>query len=383
MSTPDAGVPRSAESSDPLKTDLDAYRRPDGDVGVRNYVLVAPSVICSHIVAQRIADATEGAICTPHDHGCAQIGADHEQTERTLLNLARNPNVAGVTVVGLGCEHLQSGPFAQRIDDAGVTVRETAIQDAGGTDACLEEGKQLTAELAADAASVGTTDAALSDVTVGVVSSDLDPSTRDVADPLVGETVDALLDAGARVAVAGSERLVPHADAAAERAVSDEVTDTLRDATERIADQPGNVRGLVRRAADESFESVVGSWGDASVAEFVPYGGRPSVEEGLVVVDAPSRFEEATTALAAAGASIVVHVTAEGIPTGHPVVPVLKVTGDGDTAEALADDIDVDARSATPGDVLDELRRVAEGGATAAERHGLTKFAINRVGPSQ
>jgi len=95
--------------------------------------------------------------------------------------------------------------------------------------------------------------------------------------PLVGETVDALLDAGARVAVAGSERLVPHADAAAERAVSDEVTDTLRDATERIADQPGNVRGLVRRAADESFESVVGSWGTRrSPSSFPTAADRPS-----------------------------------------------------------------------------------------------------------
>jgi altronate dehydratase large subunit len=386
MSTPDTGEARPEDpegSTDPLEATLDAYSRPDGGVGVRNYVLVAPSVICSHIVAQRIADATEGAICTPHDHGCAQIGADHEQTERTLLNLAQNPNVAGVTVVGLGCEHLQSGPFAERIEDAGVTVRESAIQDAGGTDAALEEGKQATAELATDAASVGTTDASLGDLTVGVVSSDLDPSTRDVADPLVGETVETLLDAGARVAVAGSERLAPHADAAASRAASGGVAETLRDAAERITEQPGNVRGLVRRATDEPFDSVVGSWGEASVDEFVPYGARPSVEEGLVVVDAPSRFEEATTALAAAGASIVIHVTAEGIPTGHPVVPVLKVTGDGDTAEALADDIDVDARAATPDDVLDELRRVAEGGATAAEQHGLTKFAINRVGPSQ
>jgi hypothetical protein len=61
---------------------------------------------------------------------------------------------------------------------------------------------------------------------------------------------------------------------------------------------------------------------------------------------------------------------------------VLKVTGDGSTAEVLADDIDIDARSATPDDVLEELRRVADDGATATERHGLTKFAINRVGPS-
>jgi altronate dehydratase large subunit len=368
-------------SADPLSTRFDAYAREAG-VGVRNRVLVVPSVICSHIVAQRVADAVDHAVCAPHDHGCAQIGADHEQTERTLLNVTRNPNVAGATVVGLGCEHLQSGPFAERVADHGVPVREVAIQDAGGSDACLEIGTEATRDLAAAAAAADTGDASLADLTVGVVGSDLAASTRETADPVVGETVDALLDAGATVAVAGTERLAPHAAAAADRAATDAVAERVRAVADRTADEPGNVRGLVRRAADLPFGDVVGAWGSAPVDEFVPYGGRATADAGLALVDTPSRFEEAATALAAAGASVVVHITAEGVPSGHPIVPVLKLTGDGETATVIADDIDVDARSTTPDDLLDELRRVADGGRTAAERHGLTKFAINRVGPS-
>ncbi|NHN49422.1 UxaA family hydrolase [Halostella sp. JP-L12] len=378
MSTPTADVDavRAGRGS------FAGFRRDDDRLGVRNRVLVAPSVICSHIVAERIAEADDRAVCVPHDHGCGQIGADHEQTERTLRNLARNPNVAGATVVGLGCEHLQSEPFAERIAADGVPVRETAIQDAGGTEACVEEGSAAAAELARTAATTDRTEAALGDLTVGVVSSDLDRSTRDVADPLVGETVDALLDAGARVVVAGTERLAPHSAAAADRAATDGVAEAIGEACERDAGRPGNARRVVREAANAEFESVVGTWGSAPVDEFVPYGGRATIDRGLALVDAPSRFEEAATALAAAGASVVVHVTADGIPTGHPVVPVLKVTGDGTTAEALAADVDVDAREASPADVLDDLVRVADGGRTAAEEHGLTKFAISRVGPS-
>ncbi|QGX94264.1 altronate dehydratase [Haloplanus rallus] len=371
---------RSDDAADPSSAPLAAYVRDEG-VGVRNRVLVVPSVICSHIVAQRIADAVDGAVCAPHDHGCAQIGADHDQTERTLLNVTRNPNLAGATVVGLGCEHLQSGPFAEAVADHGVPVRELSIQEVGGSDACIEAGTEATRDLAA-AAAADRSEASLGDLTVGVVGSDLAASTRDVADPVVGETVDALRDAGATVAVAGTERLAPHAEAAADRAASDPVAERLRAAAERTADEPGNVRGLVRRAAELPFDEVVGSWGSAPVEEFVQYGDRVTVDEGLAVVDTPSRFEEATTALAAAGASVVVHVTAEGIPSGHPIVPVLKVTGDGETARILPDDVDVDARSTTPDGLLDELRRVADGGRTATERHGLTKFAINRVGPS-
>lgn len=377
MSMPTADGDRTA-----LPETFDAYRRDDERVGVRNRVLVVPSVICSHVVAERIAEANESAVSTPHDHGCGQIGNDHEQTERTLLNLVRNPNVAGATVVGLGCEHLQSGPFADRIADSGVPVRETAIQDAGGTAACVEEGIDATADLAADAADADRAEATLADLTVGVVSSDLDRSTREVAAPIVGEAVDALLDAGTRVAVAGTERLAAHGDAAADRAASAEAADTIREIAERDAGRPGNARRVALRAASAEFDEVVGTWGSIRVDEVVPYGGRVTIDEGLALVDSPSRFGEAATALAAAGVSVVVHVTADGVPTGHPVVPVVKVTGDGATAEALGDDIDLDARAAGPDAVLDELRRVADGGRAAAEEHGLTTFAINRVGPS-
>jgi len=361
---------------------FDGYRREDGRLGVRNRVLVVPSVICSHVVAERVAESEESAVCAPHDHGCGQIGDDHDQTERTLLNLARNPNVAGATVVGLGCEHLQSGPFADRVAESGVTVRETAIQDAGGTEACVEEGAAATADLAAAAADADRTGATLADLTVGVVSSDLDESTRTVADPLVGDTVDALLDAGARVVVAGTDRLAAHRDAVADRAATPGVAESIQEIGERDAGRPGNARRVARSAADAPFDEIFGAWGSASVDELVPYGGRASTGGGLTLVDSPSRFEEAATALAAAGASVVVHVTADGVPTGHPVVPVLKVTGDGATAEALADDIDLDARAADVDAVLGELGRVAGGMRTASEEHGLTSFAISRVGPS-
>lgn len=375
-------TPSTDETHSHRQAIFSGFRRDDGRVGVRNRVLVAPSVICSHIVAERIAEASERAVCTPHDHGCAQIGADHDQTERTLLNLARNPNIAGTTVVGLGCEHLQSEPFADRIAAAGVPVREIAIQDAGGSEACIEEGIDATAELTSTVLSDNRTGTTLADLTVGVVSSDLDRSTREIADPIVGETVDALLDAGARVVVAGTERLAPHSDAAAARGATDAVAAEIREACKRDAAQPGNAQRIARHAADAEFADVVGTWGSARIGEFAPYGGQVAIDDGLSLIDAPSRFEEATTALAAAGASVVVHVTADGIPTGHPVVPVLKITGDRTTAEALTTDIDLDARAVEPADVLGELVRVADGGRTAAEEHGLTKFAINRVGPS-
>jgi hypothetical protein len=71
---------------------------------------------------------------------------------------------------------------------------------------------------------------------------------------------------------------------------------------------------------------------------------------------------------------------ADGVPTGHPVVPVVKVTGNAATAEAMPADIDVDATN--PGDwLVDVTRGVLDGAVTATEVHGLTAFAISRAGP--
>ncbi|WP_436906997.1 UxaA family hydrolase [Halosimplex marinum] len=367
-----------------LRQGFEAVDRGDRGVGVREKVLVLPSVICSREVADRIADRVEGAVSAPHDHGCGQIGDDKAQTLRAFLGVGSNPNVAGTVVVGLGCESIQSDDVAADLADLGVPVREVAIQDAGGTDATVEAGVEAVEALRGQ--STGderrTTTADLSDLTVGVVSGDLAESTRETADPLVGAVVDELVDAGARVVAAGSERVAAHPEAAAARAGDEAAAAGFRDLAERHRGQPARASRVGREARDHEFEAVTRAWGDRPVRAVLDYGERATHEEGLAVVDAPSRFEEAATALVAAGAQVVVHVTGEGVATGHPVAPVVKVSGDRTTLAAVGDDIDVDATAADPADLLGRLRAVAGGERVRAEEHGLVSSAITRVGPS-
>lgn len=361
---------------------FEGYERPTGDVGVRNNVLVLPSVICSHVVADRIADAVPEAVSTPHGHGCAQIGGDNDQTRRTFLGLGSNPNVAGTVVVGLGCEVLQSDDVASRLDERGVPVRELSIQDVGGTEECVEAGVEHVRDLRRVARETARTTAGLGDLTVGVVSSDLGDSTVTEADPLVGRLAESVVEAGGRVVVAGSERLTADPDAARAAAVDEATADAVDDLLARHRDYPAKATRIAAEAGGMEFADTTRSWGGLPVSEVVDYGDRATLDSGLAVLDAPSRFEEAATGLAAAGAQIVVHVTGDGIPAGHPVVPVVKVSGDADTVDALAEDIDVDATSADHASVRDRVLAVANGDPSRAERHGLTQFAITRVGPS-
>ena len=111
------------------------YRRPDGRVGTRNHVLVVPTVICSSVVAERVAaSAAPVAVALPHLAGCGQLGPDMSLTHDTLaVWYCAHPNVGAVLVIALGCEQV----VAQRLADAarreGKPAEIVAIQAEGGT----------------------------------------------------------------------------------------------------------------------------------------------------------------------------------------------------------------------------------------------------------
>jgi altronate dehydratase large subunit len=348
-------------------------------VGVRNHVLVLPSVICSRAVATEIADRVPGARAAPHDHGCGQIGADKEQTHRTYLGLGANPNVAGTVVVGLGCESVQSDDVAADLAEADTPVHEVAIQDAGGTDECIEQGVAAAQALVDEAERTRGCRGGLGDLTLGVVSGDAERSTVEAADPVVGGLTRDVVAAGGQVVTAGVERLLPHRDEAVDTAGTD---GGLADLLDAHRTQPARTTRVARQAANYDFEAVAAGWGGLPIDDTVQYGGRADPDARVTLVDAPAAFEEAATGLAAAGAQVVVHATADGVPTGHPLVPVVKLSGEPETVAALPEDIDLDATTADAAALRNRVLAVADGTRSCAEEHGLDAFAVTRVGPS-
>lgn len=125
---------------------MTGYRRSDGRYGVRDHVLVLPSVVCSTNAAQTIARET-GAVYVTHQHGCLHVGDDLRHTEGALIGTATNPNVGAAVVVSLGCETIQGRRLARRIEDAGQRVAFVGIQLEGGTDRAVEAGRAAVAEL--------------------------------------------------------------------------------------------------------------------------------------------------------------------------------------------------------------------------------------------
>ena len=125
------------------------YPRSSGAFGARNEVLVLPSVVCSTRVAQRIAGSD--AVAITHPHGCAHVGEDAIHAGEVFAGIAAHPNVAGVVVVGLGCETIQGRELAETIAARGQRVEFCSIQESGGSEATFERGRQLVAALRSEA----------------------------------------------------------------------------------------------------------------------------------------------------------------------------------------------------------------------------------------
>src|SRR6187549_2378289 len=110
------------------------YRRSDGRIGTRNHVLVVPTVICSSVVAERVAAATQPiGTAVPHLAGCGQLGPDMRVTHDTLAAYCAHPNVGAVVVIALGCEQVVAQMLADSARRHGKPVEIVAIQSEGGT----------------------------------------------------------------------------------------------------------------------------------------------------------------------------------------------------------------------------------------------------------
>lgn len=172
---------------------LRAYRRPGGGFGIRNHVLVLPSVVCATQAARAIAEAEE-AVGIVHQHGCLHVGDDLRHTEDELVGTAVNPDVGAVLVVSLGCETLRGKRLAAAIGERGQTVELVGIQAAGGSARAVAEGREAVARMRAALAEQEREPADLGGLAVGIDAGE--------DDSLAGALAVALMDRGLRVLMA-------------------------------------------------------------------------------------------------------------------------------------------------------------------------------------
>lgn len=369
------------------------YRRANGEVGVRNHVLVLPSVFCANKTAELIASQVDGAVCIRHPLGCGQVGKDLEMSARTLAAIGRNPNVYAVLVVGLGCERIKPSELEESIAISGKPVRQVVIQNEGDTIAAIEKGTEIVAAWTAEAASLRREECDVSELIVAVKCGGTDATSGLAANPVVGEMSNILVDNNATVILSEINELVGAENILADRAVNESVKEkiysTIYNMEEQFAskaDNPefserrhlistGNFEGGVSSIVEKALGGVHKS-GNRPIVDVTGYAEHPHCTGGVVLMDSPSHDGEVVTSQVGGGAQIVVFTTGRGTPAGFPIAPVIKVTGNSRTWSKSNRDIDFNASEVLTNEkdihecgqeLLQLLMKVANGQLTKAE----------------
>jgi altronate dehydratase large subunit len=383
----------SKTSENVIHGTFDAFERPDGTFGARSHVAILPSVGCAVEVADRIARAVEGTEAVLHHQGCCQMPPDLDRITNALVGLGRNPNVAAVLVVSLGCEGVDAAVVAARIKESGKPVELISIQELGGTVRAVDAGTKIAVRLAREVMTPPRGSAPLSGLTVGVKCGGSDATSGLASNPAVGRALDRLLETGGTAIFGETTEFIGAEDALAGRCATPEAGAALLAAvraTEARANAlgvdmrggqptPGNIAGGLTTIEEKSLGAIVKS-GSQPIQGMLEYGQAPP-GPGLWAMDTPGREIEVLAGLAAAGAQVILFSTGRGVPQGFPLAPVVKVCGNPATCRHMADEIDFDASGILEGtktvnevgdELFDLLLSVASGKATKSEEIGYT-----------
>jgi altronate dehydratase large subunit len=380
------------------------FRRPDGRVGVRNHVLVVPTVVCSAVVTERIAASVPGAVALPHLAGCGQLGPDMQMTHDTLAAYCRHPNVGAVLVVALGCEQVVAQMLAESGRDAGKQSAIVSIQGEGGTPKATAKGTEVAADLARMLERDQREWCDVDQLILSLKCGGSDYTSGLAANPALGRVADRLHGYGASTVLGEIAEIMGAEHLLAARATVPAVAGRLLRVIQRVESEaqalgldirgtqpsPGNIRGGLTTIEEKSLGATHKAGETTPLEDVVPYAGRIT-RKGLTVMDTPGLDVESVTGMVGGGAQVVVFTTGLGTPTGNPIAPVIKITGNARTAHTMADNTDLDvsgildhseSMDGAAGRLLDEILAVCSGKLTSAERLGHREFAIHRRNPT-
>ena len=378
------------------------YRRPDGRVGIRNKVLILPASVCASDTARIVVDQVEGAVTFHNQNGCSQVGADQQLTMDVMAGYAANPNVYGTVVLSLGCENCQMDLVVEAIRErTNKPLAQFIIQECGGTIKTVELAVRAAREMAEDASRMTRESFPMSELIVGTECGGSDPTSGLAANPLIGEMSDRIVALGGTSILSETTEFIGAEHILARRGATPEISRQIYDIVHRYEKalqlvgeevregnpSPGNKAGGLTTLEEKSL-GCIHKGGHTPVNAVYDYAKQVETGKGLVIMDTPGNDPSSVAGMVAGGAQVVVFSTGRGTPTGNPVAPVIKITGNKLTFAKMSDNIDIDASPVLygpqtleqMGDVLmQELQEVANGKLTKAEALGFTEMAIARV----
>ncbi len=416
------------------------YHRADGQVGTRNYWIVLPLVFCENRNIENMREALEeelgygrtkskyrqhvrelierqgdghdltemaaaakrervfpnldGVCFLPHQGGCGGTRQDSQALCGLLACYIHHPNVAGATVLSLGCQHAQSSILMEELRARDPQLRKPVVivdqQTAGYESALMEQALDKTFAALAEANNAQRAPAPLSALTVGLQCGGSDGFSGISANPTVGYVSDLVVGAGGTTMLSEFPELHGVEQELINRCKTDELAERFSGLMHAYAasakavnsdfafnPSPGNIRdGLITDAIKSAGAARKG--GESPISGVLDYPEYVSAR-GFNLQCTPGNDVESVTAQVGAGSNLVLFTTGLGTPTGSPIAPVVKVSTNTTLAERMSDIIDFDAGGIVTGQstIKESAEKLLELSIEVASGERLTKSEVN------
>jgi len=383
-----------------------AYKRKNGDVGVRNEIWIVPTVGCVNGIAEKLAEklrnetmlqGIDSVYAWHHNYGCSQLSEDHENTRKVLRDICLHPNAGGVLVLSLGCENNQPDDFMAMLGDYDKDrIKLLVTQKVEGDE--LEAGMQILRNLYSIAKEDKREDVPVSELRVGLKCGGSDGFSGITANPLVGEFSDWLVAQGGTSVLTevpemfGAETILMNRCRTKE--LFNQTVSMINNFKEYFLSHgepvgenpsPGNKAGGISTLEDKAL-GCTQKCGKAPVSGVMEYGDRLT-NKGLNLLSAPGNDLVASTALASCGCHIVLFTTGRGTPFGT-FVPTMKVATNPTLAKNKPSWVDFSAGQLVEGrtmqelvpEFIDKVLAVASGQLARNEENGYREISIFKNG---
>ncbi|MBE3638444.1 UxaA family hydrolase [Mangrovicoccus algicola] len=384
------------------------YRRADGRVGTRNHIAILTSVNCSATAARRIAahftperlaayPHVDGVTAFVHGTGCAMggDGTGFEILQRVLWGYARNPNIGGVVMAGLGCEGMQIGWLLEAYGiTPGPRFRVMTIQEEGGLANTIRHGIEMVEEMLPEVNRARREDCPAADLTVALQCGGSDAWSGITANPAVGHACDLLVAQGGTGVLAETPEIYGAEHLLTARAVDETVgrrllslIDWWQDYTARAGGNmdnnpsPGNKKGGLTTILEKSLGAAA-KGGTSPLTGVYKYAEQVTAK-GFAFMDSPGYDPASVTGQIASGCNLVCFTTGRGSAFGSKPSPTVKIASNSGMYRRMSGDMDIDAgRILEEGAPVEEVGReiyqtwlrVASGETTKSEAQGLGDY---------
>lgn len=355
------------------KTKFMGYRRSNGAIGIRNHVLIIPTVSCVNRVAMDVANKA-GGVTFMHPYGCTFDTIENKITEHTYIGHGLNPNVGAVLILSLGCETASAERVAKSISASGKRVEVLTVQIEGGSRTTGKRGIELVQEMRRELDAQAREEGDISELLIALECGSSDAFSGLTANPAVGEAADLIVDAGGTVILSEITEMVGAERVLCRRGKTDAIKEELTKVIKRyevelslateddsgVFISPGNIAGGLTTIEEKSLGCIYKA-GTREITQIVGYGEAPT-EKGVIIMDTPGFDIASVTGKVAGGAHMVLFTTGKGTPTGSSISPVVKISSNNHTYQHLNEDTDISA-----GDVLEGTKTLKQVGREIAD----------------